>query len=71
VSEVVRILVVIVLPQRSFGFLIIILLSMAIMAKYINNNRDSFVDINGFDSEEEGADLEPNDDDSNPTIVEL
>jgi hypothetical protein len=40
------------------------------MAEYIDNNRDSFVDINDFDSEEEGADLDcPEDDDSDPTIL--
>jgi hypothetical protein len=39
------------------------------MAKYIDDNGDSFVDINDFDSEEEGADLEcPEDDNSDPTI---
>jgi hypothetical protein len=39
------------------------------MAKYINNNRDSFININDFDSEEEGADLEcPEDDNSDPII---
>jgi hypothetical protein len=39
------------------------------MAEYINNNRDSFVDINDFDSEEERADLDClEDDDSNPII---
>jgi hypothetical protein len=39
------------------------------MAKCIDDNGDSFVDINDFDSEEEGADLEcPEDDNSDPTI---
>ena len=39
------------------------------MAEYIDDNRDSFVDIDDFDSEEEGADLNcPEDDDSDPTI---
>jgi hypothetical protein len=39
------------------------------MAKYINNNRDSFININDFNLEEEGADLKClEDDDSNPTI---
>jgi hypothetical protein len=33
------------------------------MAKYIDDNGDSFVDINDFDSEEEGADLECPEDD--------
>jgi hypothetical protein len=39
------------------------------MAKYISNNKDSFIDINGFNSEEEGADLNKQDNnDSNLTI---
>jgi hypothetical protein len=39
------------------------------MAEYIDDNGDSFVDIDDFDSEEEGADLDcPDDDDSDPTI---
>jgi hypothetical protein len=39
------------------------------MAEYIDDNGDSFVDIDDFDSEEEGADLnEPEDDDSDPII---
>ena len=39
------------------------------MAEYIDDNRDSFVDIDDFDSEEEGADLNClEDDDSDPTI---
>jgi hypothetical protein len=39
------------------------------MAEYIDDNGDSFVDIDDFDSEEEGADLDcPEDDDSDPTI---
>jgi hypothetical protein len=39
------------------------------MAKYIDDNGDSFIDINDFNSEEEGADLNClDDDDSDPTI---
>jgi hypothetical protein len=39
------------------------------MAEYINDNGDSFIDINDFDLEEEGVDLNcPEDDDSDPTI---
>jgi hypothetical protein len=39
------------------------------MAEYIDDNGDSFVDINDFDLEEEGADLDClEDDDSDPTI---
>ena len=39
------------------------------MAEYINNNRESFVDINDFDLEEERADLDClEDDDSDLTI---
>jgi hypothetical protein len=39
------------------------------MANYINNNRDSFIDINDFDSEDEGADLNClEDNNSDPTI---
>jgi hypothetical protein len=39
------------------------------MAKYINNNGDSFVNINNFDLEGEGADLEClKDNNSDPTI---
>jgi hypothetical protein len=39
------------------------------MAKYIDNNGDSFININDFNSEEEGADLDClDDDDSDPTI---
>ena len=39
------------------------------MAEYINNNRDSFININDFNLEEEGADLDYlEDDNSNPTI---
>ena len=42
------------------------------MAEYIDDNGDSFVDINDFDSEEEGADLDClDDDDSDPTILLL
>ena len=40
------------------------------MAKYINNNGDSFVNIDDFNLEEQGADLKcPEDDDSDPTIL--
>ena len=47
----------------------IILLSTAIMTEYIDDNGDSFVDIDDFDSEDEGADVdEPEDDDADPII---
>jgi hypothetical protein len=40
------------------------------MAKYINNNRDSFININDFNSEEERADLKClEDNDSDPIIL--
>ena len=43
--------------------------SVVIIANYIDDNGDSFVDIDDFDSEEEGADLNClEDDDSDPTI---
>ena len=43
-----------------------------IIAEYIDDNRDSFIDINDFDSEEEGANLDYlDDDDSNPIILLL
>jgi hypothetical protein len=48
----------------------IILLSTAIMTEYIDDNGDSFIDIDDFNSEDEGADVdEPDDNDSDPTIL--
>jgi hypothetical protein len=42
---------------------------MVIMAKYIDDNGDSFVDINDFDSDDNGADIkEPDDNNRDPTI---
>jgi hypothetical protein len=39
------------------------------MAEYIDDNSDSFVDIDDFDSDDDGADIEePNDNDGDPTI---
>jgi hypothetical protein len=39
------------------------------MAEYINDNGDSFVDIDDFDSDDDGADIkEPNDNNRDPTI---
>jgi hypothetical protein len=39
------------------------------MAEYINDNRDSFIDINDFDSEDKGANLNClEDNDSDLTI---
>jgi hypothetical protein len=47
----------------------IIPLSTAIMTEYIDDNGDSFIDIDDYDSEEDGADVnQPEDDDSDPTI---
>ena len=68
-----RIPVVIVLPYYLFCFLDYYpSYLVVIMAKYINDNGDSFVDINDFDSEEEGANLDYlDDDDSNPIILLL
>ena len=42
---------------------------MVIMAEYIDDNGDSFVDIDDFDSDDDGADIEePDDNDGDPTI---
>jgi hypothetical protein len=51
-------------------FRTIILLSTAIITKYINDNRDSFVDINDFDLEDKGADVNKlEDNNADPTIL--
>ena len=42
---------------------------MVIMAKYIDNNSDSFVDIDDFNLDDNGADIkEPDDNNRDPTI---
>jgi hypothetical protein len=42
---------------------------MVIMAEYIDDNGDSFVDIDNFDLDDDGADIEePDDYDEDPTI---
>ena len=41
------------------------------MAEYIDDNGDSFVDFDDFDSEEEGADLDCLDDDDFDPIILL
>ena len=41
------------------------------MAEYINNNRDSFININDFDLKEEGADLKCLEDNSSNSIILL
>ena len=41
------------------------------MAEYINNNRDSFININDFNLEEEGADLDCLKDDDSDLIIPL
>jgi hypothetical protein len=39
------------------------------MAKYINNNGNSFININNFDSDDNKANIkEPDDNDGDPTI---
>ena len=43
---------------------------MVIMAKYIDNNSDSFVNIDDFDSDDDGADIKELDDNNrDPTIL--
>jgi hypothetical protein len=44
---------------------------MVIMAEYIDDNRDSFVNINDFDLEEEGADLNCLEDNNSDPIIPL
>jgi hypothetical protein len=42
---------------------------MVIMAKYINDNGDSFININNFDLDNNGANIkEPDDNNRDPTI---
>jgi hypothetical protein len=42
---------------------------MVIMAEYIDNNSDSFVNIDDFDLDDDGADIkEPDDNNRDPTI---
>jgi hypothetical protein len=42
------------------------------MATPFDNSNDSFVDIDDFDSDDEGADIrEPDDNDANPTLLLL
>ena len=50
-------------------FWILSFYSTLIIAEYINDNSDSFIDIDDFDSDDDGADIkEPNDNDGDPTI---
>jgi hypothetical protein len=44
---------------------------VVIIAEYINNNRDSFVNINNFDSEEEGTNLNYLKDNDSDLIIPL
>jgi hypothetical protein len=49
----------------------IILLSTVIIIKYINDNRDSFIDIDDFDLKDEGADVDELKDDDADSIIPL
>jgi hypothetical protein len=67
----VRILVVLVLPEYYFFLLLLSLYLVVIIdnSEFINDNSDSFVDIDEFDLDDEGADIkEPNDNNGDPTI---
>jgi hypothetical protein len=67
----VRIPVVLVLLEYYFFLLLLSLYLVVIMddSEFIDDNGDSFIDIDEFDSDDEGADIEePNDNDRDPTI---
>jgi hypothetical protein len=50
-------------------FWILFFYSTLIITEYINDNSDSFIDIDDFDSDDDGADIEePNDNDKDPII---
>jgi hypothetical protein len=70
VGEAVRILVVLgaVITFICF-FWILSFYSTIIIAKYIDDNSNSFIDIDDFDSDDNGADIEESNDNSrDPTI---
>jgi hypothetical protein len=67
----VRIPVVLVFPEYYLFILLLSLYSAVIIdnSKFIDDNGDSFIDINEFNSDDDGADIkEPNDNNRDPTI---
>jgi hypothetical protein len=67
----VRILVVLVFLEY-YLFILLLSLYLAIIiddSEFINDNSDSFIDINEFDLDDDGADIkEPNNNNKDPTI---
>jgi hypothetical protein len=67
----VRILVVLVFPEYYLFILLLPLYLVVIIddSEFIDDNGDSFINIDEFDSDDDGADIkEPNDNDRDPTI---
>jgi len=67
----VRIPVVLVFPEYYLFILLLSFYSAVIMddSEFIDDNGDSFIDIDEFDSDDDGADIEePNDNNGDPTI---
>jgi hypothetical protein len=68
----VRILIVLMSPERYLFFLLLSLYPTVIIndSEFIDDNGDSFIDIDEFDSDDDKADIkELNDNDRDPTIL--